>query len=312
MIMSATEKYNTFIGIDVSKDTLEIFNSSTGELMTLENTKAVVSNYIKALAFSKETLVVIDLTGGYEALCAACFSLKGFDVIRAEGVKVKGFAKAIGQKAKTDAIDARLLAEYGEKCHDKLRLYEPFPNPIKPLVIRLTELKDIHQQEKNRFQAPNMPAMVKRGVGRVLKTLENEISLLETEILKAIKADKSLSDRYRLLKAQKGIGDKTAFILLGLLPELGHINRRAIAALAGVAPYAKDSGTLNGYRFTRVGRKDVKKALFIIALSVVRYDAKWKKVYEDFQLRGKKKMVALTAVMRRILITLNAKCKILP
>lgn len=309
MIMTTTEKYNTFIGIDVSKDTLEIFNSATGELTSLENDKAAISKYIKALAFSKETLVVIDLTGGYEALCVSCFTLKGFDVIRAEGVKVKGFAKAIGQKAKTDAIDARLLAEYGEKCYEKLRLYEPFPNPIKPLVVRLAEVKDIHQQEKNRFQAPDMPALVKRGVGRVLKTLESEILLLETEILKVIKADKSLYARYRLLKEQKGVGDKTAFVLLGLLPELGHINRRAIAALAGVAPYAKDSGTLNGYRFTRIGRKDVKKALFIIALSAVHYDKKWQKVYEDFQRKGKKKMVALTAVMRRILISLNAKCK---
>ena len=311
MILIATEKYNTFIGIDVSKDTLEIFNSSTGEATSLENAKAAISKYIKGLAFSKETLVIIDLTGGYEALCAASFSLKGFDVIRAEGVKVKGFAKAIGQKAKTDVIDARLLAEYGEKCHDKLRLYEPFPNTIKPLVIRLAEIKDIHQQEKNRFQAPNMPVLIKKGVERVLKTLEREILLLEKEILRAIKADTVLFSRYRLLKAQQGVGDKTAFVLLGLLPELGHVNRRAIAALAGVAPYAKDSGTLNGYRFTRTGRKDVKKALFIIALSVVRYDAKWKKVYEDFQLRGKKKMVALTAVMRRILITLTANCKIL-
>ncbi|MBR1777727.1 MAG: transposase [Alphaproteobacteria bacterium] len=192
-------KYNTFIGIDVSKDTLGIFNSSTGKLTSLENNKAAISKYIKALAFSKETLVIIDLTGGYEALCLSCFALKGFDIVRTEGVKVKGFAEAIGQKSKTDAIDARLLVEYGEKCYEKLRLYEPFPNPIKPLVVRLAEVKDIHQQEKNIFQAPICRLWLERGVGRVLKMLENEILLLETEILRGIKA--SMTDKLNAFAA---------------------------------------------------------------------------------------------------------------
>ena len=308
-IMTNSAKYNTFIGIDVSKDKLDLFNSATGELVAIENSKAAISQYIKALEFSKQTLVIVDLTGGYEAECVRAFALKGFDVVRAEGLKVKGFAKAVGQKAKTDGIDARLLAKYGEKCYEDLFLYDPYPNVIKPLVVRLADVKQMCQQEKNRVQAPDLNKTIKRGIERTIQFFESQIKELETLIMAEIGRDEQLSARYKLLTSHKGIAQKTAIILLGLLPELGLLNRRAIAALVGLAPFAKDSGTLAGYRFTRTGRKDVKKALFIIALGAVRYDQKWKTVYENFQLRGKKKMVALTAVMRRILVTLNAQCK---
>lgn len=307
--MSISAKYNTFIGVDVSKDKLDIFNSATGEAAIVENSKAAISRYIKALEFSKQTLVVIDLTGGYEAECVRFFALKGFDIVRAEGLKVKGFAKAVGQKAKTDCIDARLLAKYGEKCYEDLFLYDPYPNAIKPLVVRLADVKQMCQQERNRIQAPNLNKTIKRGIERTIKFFECQIIELERLIMAQIERNEDLSARYKLLTSHKGIARKTAIILLGLLPELGHLNRRAIAALAGLAPFAKDSGTLSGYRFTRTGRKDVKKALFIIALGAVRYDKKWKTVYENFQMRGKKKMVAIVAVMRRILVTLNAQCK---
>ena len=115
--------------------------------------------------------------------------------------------------------------------------------------------------------------------------------------------------KYKLLTEQKGVGEKVALIILGLLPELGKINRRQIAALAGVAPYAKDSGTLSGHRFTRSGRPEVKKALFMAALVAVRYDKKYYCIYNKLISRPKPKLVALTAVMRKIVITLNAKIK---
>lgn len=302
-------KIKTFIGIDVSKYKLDIFNSSTGEIKTIENSKAGIRKYIRALEFSEELYIVVDLTGGYEALCVNMLYDNGFNVIRAEGRKVKNFARAMGIIAKTDAIDAKLLAEYGEKCFESLRIYKPYNSKIKKLVMRLSDIKNYAQQEKNRLKAPDNNVIVKKSIENVLKTYEKEITKLEDYIEQLILKDEELRAKYKMLLEQKGVGKKVAFILLGLLPELGYLNRRQIAALCGVAPFAKDSGTINGYRRTQSGRIDVKKALFIAALVAVQYDTKYKTIYEQLLSRAKPKMVAITAVMRKIIITLNAKSK---
>lgn len=302
-------KNNTFIGIDVSKYKLDIFNSQTGEYIEIENSKASIRKYIRALEFSEELYIVIDLTGGYEAQCVKEFYHKGFKVIRAEGRKVKAFARALGVSAKTDKIDAHVLAQYGEKCFDKLRLYKPYDNQIKKLVLRLGDIKLLLQQEKNRLQAPDNSQIVNSSIKLLINVLKKEILKLENEIENIIKTDECLQKKYNVLIQQKGVGKKVAYILLGLLPELGYLNRRQIAALAGVAPYAKDSGTLRGHRFTRNGRPDVKKALFIAAIVAVRYDLIYKHLYESFIARAKPKMVAITAVMRKIILILNASLK---
>lgn len=302
-------KIKTFIGIDVSKYKLDIFNSASGEVCTVDNSEAAILKYIKALELSDNLYVVIDLTGGYEALCVKLFYHHGFKVIRAEGRKVKSFARALGINAKTDKIDAQILAQYGEKCFERLRLYQYYDNSLRKLVTRLYDLKYSLQQEKNRLKMPDNIGYVGKSIQRTIKFLEQEVASLETLIKQKIMADEILSKKYKILTEQKGIGDKVAFILLGLLPELGCLNRRQIAALAGVAPYAKDSGTLSGYRRTRSGRVEVKKALFIAALVAIRYDCKLKQFYESLLERAKPKMVAITAVMRKLVVILNAKSK---
>ena len=302
-------KSKTFIGIDVSKYKLDIFNSQTGEIKEIENSKAGIRQYIKALEFSEDLYIVVDLTGGYEALLVNMLYDKGFNVIRAEGRKVKNFARAMGITAKTDVIDAKILAEYGNKCFESLRKYEPYNSKIKKLVMRLSDLKSSAQQEKNRLKAPDNDKIVKKSIESVLKTYEKEITKLENHIEEIILADEELKVKYKMLLEQKGMGKKVAIILLGLLPELGYLNRREIAALSGVAPFAKDSGTITGYRRTQSGRPDVKKALFIAALVAVKFDKKYEQIYENLLSRAKPKMVAITAVMRKIIICLNAKSK---
>ena len=304
-------KNNTFIGIDVSKYKLDIFNSKTGEFVEIDNTKAAIRKYIRALELSEDLYVIIDLTGGYEALCVNEFYVKGYNIIRAEGRKVKAFARALGISAKTDKIDANILAQYGEKCFNTLRLYQPYNNQIKKLVMRLSDIKQLLQQEKNRLKAPDNMQIVTRSIKQLINIYEKEIAKLENEIEIIIENDEELRKKYKLLLEQKGIGKKVAYILLGLLPELGYLNRREIAALAGVAPFARDSGTINGYRRTGTGRIDVKKALFIAALVAIKYDEKMNSFYTNLTSRGKKKMVAVTATMRKIIITLNAKIKYL-
>lgn len=302
-------KNNTFIGIDVSKYKLDIFNSKTGEFVEIDNTKAAIRKYIRALEMSEDLYIIIDLTGGYEALCVNEFYVKGYNIIRAEGRKVKAFARALGISAKTDKIDANILAQYGEKCFNTLRLYQPYNNQIKKLVMRLSDIKQLLQQEKNRLKAPDNMQIVTRSIKQLINIYEKEIAKLENEIEIIIENDEELRKKYKLLLEQKGIGKKVAYILLGLLPELGYLNRREIAALAGVAPFARDSGTINGYRRTGTGRVDVKKALFIAALVAIKYDEKMNLFYTNLTSRGKKKMVAVTATMRKIIITLNAKIK---
>ena len=304
-------KNNTFIGIDVSKYKLDIFNSKTGEFIEIDNTKAAIRKYIRALELSEDLYVIIDLTGGYEALCVNEFYVKGYNIIRAEGRKVKAFARALGISAKTDKIDANILAQYGEKCFNTLRLYQPYNNQIKKLVMRLSDIKQLLQQEKNRLKAPDNMQIVTRSIKQLINIYEKEIAKLENEIEIIIENDEELRKKYKLLLEQKGIGKKVAYILLGLLPELGYLNRREIAALAGVAPFARDSGTINGYRRTGTGRIDVKKALFIAALVAIKYDEKMNLFYTNLTSRGKKKMVAVTATMRKIIITINAKIKYL-
>lgn len=304
-------KNNTFIGIDVSKYKLDIFNSKTGEFITIDNTKAAIRKYIRALRLSEDLYLIIDLTGGYEALCVNELYLKGYKIIRAEGRKVKAFARALGISAKTDKIDASILAQYGEKCFNSLRLYKPYNNQIKKLVMRLSDIKQLLQQEKNRLKAPDNMQIVTRSIKQLIKIYEKEITKLENEIETIIENDEELKKKYKLLLEQKGIGKKVAYILLGLLPELGYLNRRQVAALAGVAPFARDSGTINGYRRTGIGRIDVKKALFITALVAIKCDEKMNLFYTNLTARGKKKMVAITATMRKIIITLNAKIKYL-
>lgn len=304
-------KNNTFIGIDVSKYKLDIFNSKTGEFVEIDNTKAAIRKYIRALEMSEDLYIIIDLTGGYEALCVNEFYVKGYNIIRAEGRKVKAFARALGISAKTDKIDANILAQYGEKCFNTLRLYQPYNNQIKKLVMRLSDIKQLLQQEKNRLKAPDNMQIVTRSIKQLINIYEKEIAKLENEIEIIIENDEELRKKYKLLLEQKGIGKKVAYILLGLLPELGYLNRREIAALAGVAPFARDSGTINGYRRTGTGRVDVKKALFIAALVAIKYDEKMNLFYTNLTSRGKKKMVAVTATMRKIIITLNVKIKYL-
>ena len=220
------EKNKIFIGIDVSKYKQDIFNSSTGEIKTIKNSKAAIRQYIAVLEFSEELYIVVDLTGGYEALCVNMFHDKGFKVIRAEGRKVKNFARAMGITAKTDTIDAKLLADYGEKCFERLRLYTPYDSSIKKLVMRLSDLRDIAQKEKNRLKAPDNAPIVIKSIQTLLKVYEKEIAKPEEHIEEVIENNEILKKKYKLLLEQKGIGKKVAFTLLGLLPELGYLNRR--------------------------------------------------------------------------------------
>ena len=304
-----TEEVKKFIGIDVSKGKLDIFNKQTGEFNQIKNTIKDIKQYVKEIKDKQDLYAIIDLTGGYEAQCVKIFYESGIQVIRAEGRKVKSYARALGIQAKTDKIDAELLADYGQKCFKSLRLYKPEKTSLSKYVMRINDLKAMKQEEKNRLKMPNStPALVK-SVKRSIHFLETEISELETFVKQQIFADEQLKERYETLRKLKGIGDIAAYTLVTLMPELGSLNRRQAAALAGVAPYAKDSGTLSSHRFTRNGRKGVKSILFLAALVAIRYNPSLKAFYLRLIAKPKPKMVAITAVMRKLILFANSSLK---
>lgn len=301
--------FNRFIGVDVAKAKVDVFLSETGELLQIKNIETDLKRFVQSLERTEETLVIIDLTGGYETQCVKAFYQAGFTIHRAEGRKVKAFMRACGQLAKTDSIDARALADYGKRLQDKLTLFQPVDNEIKPYVMRLNELKQLLQMEKNRLQSPQTDNKIYEQVSRHIAFLKTEINFLAKELQQIIEKTPQLHQKQKVLTSQIGIGETTANLLLALLPELGYLPRRKIAALAGLAPYAKDSGTLNAARHVYGGRKEVKRALFICALTAIKRDKEMKCFYEKLIKNGKKKMVALVAVMRKLIIILNAKCK---
>lgn len=302
--------FNAFIGIDVAKNKVDVYNPQINKFEQILNNKKDLKKFAKKISKKEDFLVVIDLTGGYEQTCVDVFYELGFAVHRAEGRRVKAFMKSYGQIAKTDKIDAKALALYGEKMQDRLFLYTPKNHVLESIVECISDLAEILQQEKNRYQAPRQSEKVRKIHAKTIAFLAEQISGLEASAKAVVLEDEELKRRFETLLTMKGVGEKIALILLALLPEIGRLNRRQIAALAGVAPYPKDSGTLSGYRFVKYGRPKVKKALFMAALVGIRYNPKIKDFYEHLQNdNNKKKMVALTACMRKILIILNARLK---
>ncbi len=308
--MQNEQKYKHFLGIDVSKDKLDIYNSQTDTYHTIKNTKKDIEAFVAELKSNDNLLIVIDLTGGYEQKAVDVFYQKAFCVHRADGRRVKYFLRGFNQKAKTDKLDAYGLALYGQKMQETLNLYEPIDTELYTYYARFNDLRQIHQQEKNRLQAPKNPTWMKQQIKELLQYLEKQMKLLETQIIETIQMRKETRQVYDTIIKYKGVGVKTAIMIVCCLPELGKLNRRQIAALAGVAPYAKDSGKSSGYRFIKYGRPEIKTALFLCALSAKRYNPCIRQFFERLtEQSGKKKMVAMMACARKIIITLNALVK---
>lgn len=324
---------NTFIGIDVGKQFIDIYVSLTGEyFLKVENNELSIKKIITKIKKSfriyndknktninlNNVLTVIDLTGDYEVVCKNTFYNNGFTNIHlADGKKVLYFKKSKKNSIlKTDKSDAHILSFYGKENLNDINLYiknineEDLTN-LQKIELRILDLKDILVKEKNRYQAPNIPNLIKKDIKSNIETLERKIEKLEKESIKIIENNKILINKFNTLKNQKGIGDITAKTLMAFLPELGQTNRNTIAAIAGTAPIAKDSGSIRGYRTTKgTGRNIIKKALFIIILSKIREQNSYlNNIYNKLIKKGKKKKVAIIACMRKFIIYLNGILK---
>lgn len=294
-----------FVGIDVSKDKLDVGIHGEGRGKEAANNKKGIAKLVKQLCEREPKLIVVEATGGYEeALMLALFEA-GLPVALVSPQRVRQYARAKGRLAKTDQIDAQILAEYGKNLQPRLFVGKSEERKrLSALVGRRKQLNDMLQAEKNRLRTTSVE--VKNSVERIITCLRVEMNELEEAIRQFMKAHEELGEQEKLLRSAKSIGPVTAVTLLADLPELGTLDRKQIAALVGVAPMNHDSGKKRGYRKTKGGRPDVRRALYMSTLTGIRYNPVLKPQYDQLVKRGKEKKVAITACMRKMLTILNA------
>ena len=295
-----------FIGIDIAKDTIDISVLPSGESWTVGTTPTELPETVDRLAALKPTNIVMEATGGYETRLAASLATAGLPVAVVNPRQVRDFARALGILAKTDAIDAHVLALFAEKVQPECR---PLPTDderaLKELLTRRRQLVDMRTAESNRRQHI-VSKQVYESITTLIESINHELDVIEREIDNRIKASPVWRAKDKLLQSVPGIGKTTASMLIAALPELGHLNRRQIASLAGLAPMNRDSGTFRGRRMITGGRALIRAGLYMPILSAVRYNPKIKPFYDRLIAAGKLEKVAITACMRKLLTMLNA------
>lgn len=307
-------KYAYFVGFDVSKDTVTVHNIQTGVTEDIVNRPITLRQYARRLG--TQCLAICEPTGGYEAALLDALVSACVPTHRCDARKVKAFIRSLGIHGKTDAIDAKALAAYGHERQDRLSLWaapDAIRQELQSLVARRQELTTLQTAEKNRAQAPMVGRKagrhVKASCKRMIKIIAQEIKKAQEAIEAIIEADERLQEMEVVLRSVKGVGPAVASTLIAHMPELGTLSRRQVASLAGLAPHPRQSGKYQGYRRVSGGRKDVKRALFMAAMVASRRNPEMVIVYKRLKENGKKPIVALTAIMRKIIVILNAKVR---
>ena len=301
-------KESTYVGIDVAKDRLEVATRPGMESWNVTNDERGISELVDRLRKSRPTLIVLEATGGLEIPAVAALGVAGLPVAVVNPRQVRDFAKATGTLAKTDHIDAQVLAHFGEAIQPPVR---PLPDAasleLKSLITRRQQVIEMITAEKNRMASAT--SLVRVEIQEHISWLQQHLTRLDRDLGSAIRSSPLWREKENLLRSVPGVGKITSITLLAELPELGALNRRRIAALVGVAPFNRDSGTLRGKRTVWGGRAAVRAALYMAALSATRHNPIIKAFYRRLLAAGKPKKVALTACMRKLLITLNAMLK---
>lgn len=306
--------YQNFIGIDIGKFNFVVNSHGTKDVKEYANTEEGIAEFIRDNSpILLDSFIVLETTGGYETLVLDTLCAEGCDVHRANTRQVKNYIRSLSpNRAKTDSLDAKALSMYGYERHTKLKLYVPVKNKqadLYSLVQRRIELKEIVAAEKNRYQAPSVDSLVKNSCELLIKHIETQIESISEKIKDIIKSASSMFGTFKILTTVPGIGEITAENLLGILPEIGSLTRRQIASLGGVAPRSNESGKSRGYRKTMPGREGVKQILFLAAMAARNSKSLFKEFYNKLIGKGKKKMVALVAIMRKILVIANARVR---
>jgi transposase len=293
------------VGVDVGKSQLDLYLLERDRALTIPNDERAIVTLIRRLSRYRIERIVIEATGRLEQPFVRAALAAGLPIVVVSPLKIRRFADAIGQLAKTDEIDARLIARFAAAVKPLARpASDANAQAIKDLVVRRRQLVSLRTMEKNRRQV--MPQELKAGIDRIIKTLDRELKRLEQLINDAVDQHAPSRHKRELLTSMPGIGHSVAATLIGDLPELGSLNRREIASLTGVAPFNRDSGKLRGKRRIRGGRAQSRTALFLSAMVATRFNPDIKRFYERLLSVGKHKKVALTACIRKIVTALNA------
>ena len=297
------------VGIDVSKATLDVAILPTGETFQVGNDQAGWRELISRLRRRAVAVVAFEATGGYERGLLKALNKARLPAARVNPCRIRDFAKASGVLAKTDRLDALMIARFAQSLPPRLTQPDPATQILTELVTTRRQISDDITRVSNQA-AQATAAVVKRVFQRRLRGLKAELKLLDMEIVKAIAADETLAHKDALMRTAPSVGPVVSATMLALMPELGKIDNRAVAALVGVAPFAHDSGKLKGQRCIWGGREAVRNALYMAALSAIRTTkAPFRAFYKRLIANGKEPKVALVAVMRKIAITHNAMIK---
>lgn len=296
-----------YAGIDVSKKRLDVFYD--GRARSVDNTPSEAKKLALSMAKAPVTLVAVEATGGYEAAMVDALQQAGIPVAVVQPSRVRAFAHAKNLLAKTDKLDAQLLANFAEQI-------KPTPTPpkavdekeLRELVDRRDQLVADQTRETNRLESTTS-ALVRKGTQSMLRVISRQIKALEKEMARLVAESKTMKIRCETLQKAKGVGFITAATLIAHLPELGRVNRQEVAALGGLACHAKESGDFKGKRRVFGGRRVLRRALYMASLSAVMHDPVLKVVYAKLVAAGRPRKVALIACARRLLVYLNGQIK---
>lgn len=296
------------VGIDTGKHHLDIYIRPLGESFRVDNTGQGVKEAIKRIKPHAPTRIIIEATGRLET-CFACAAAKAkLPIVIANAYHVHNFAVSTGQLAKTDTLDARMIAHYGEAVKPRLTQINPDNiMKISDLLVRRSQLVAMRTMEMNRLSI--LPKTLHSSIRRIINVLQKEIDKVEAQLDVLMEDTSEWQHTMRLLLSVKGVGKVLAYTLLSDLPELGQLNRKEIAALVGVAPMNRDSGAYRGKRKIRGGRHRIRTVLFMATLSSIQSNPRFKRDYQHLVNKGKPKKVAIVACMRKMITILNSMVK---
>lgn len=297
--------YKFYIGIDVSKAKLDVVMSNSDAILQFSNDEIGLKELIKVLPSKKDSLVILEATGGYEKVAASYLRARKYNAAVVNARRVREFAKASGKIAKTDGIDARVIMMFGAA-------FDPIPQTLvseeeakrQQTINRRTQLVRMIALEKQHFE--HASDFFRKSIKTHIGMLKKELALIESLLKEQFNQDSILKEKLDRLDEIKGVGEVTAMNILIHLPELGTLSAKEVSALAGVAPFNQDSGKRKGKREISGGRSPVRSALYMAVLTARRFNPALKQFYDRLIGKGKLKKVAMVACMRKLIITMNA------
>jgi transposase len=293
------------VGVDTGQDQLDIYVQPLDVYFIVSNDDEGISEAVKKLIKYSPTRVVIEATGRLEhAFVLACAKAK-LPIVVANPAQVKSFAKAIGQLAKTDKLDARLIAHYGEVIKPSLSQLKPeLMQLMSDLLSRRKQIVCMQTMEKNRLQ--RLPKTLTSSIKPVLTVFKNQLAKIDTQLLKLIENQPQYQSKNAIVQSMPGVGNVVAFNLLSNMPELGYISNKQAAALVGVAPINRDSGSFQGQRRIRGGRHQIRTVMYMAMMSGIQCNPVFKRTYERLVAAGKPKKTAIIACVRKMIVILNS------